>query len=101
VIHKDIQLMLYRIVQEQINNVLKHSGAQHATIELSTTADHILLTVKDDGIGFDSNKHSMGIGLKNISNRASFYDGITRISSAPGKGCTLEVTIPMENDGSS
>jgi two-component system sensor histidine kinase UhpB len=98
-INKNIKLMFYRVVQEQINNIMKHSGAQHATIELRATAEYLLLTIRDDGIGFDTQKTPGGIGLRNISNRARFYDGSIRIISAPGKGCTLEVIIPVKNAG--
>lgn len=95
---KNLKLMFYRIVQEQINNILKHSRAKNATVRLYTTANDIVLTVEDDGIGFDTNKNSGGIGLRNITNRARFYNGITRIISAPGKGCILNVTIPVKKE---
>lgn len=92
---KKIKLMFYRIVQEQINNILKHSRAKNVIIQLCVELNDIVLTVKDDGIGFDTNKISGGIGLRNITNRAGFYNGITQLISAPGKGCTLKVTIPV------
>ena len=94
-IDKNIKLMLYRIVQEQINNILKYARAKHMLIRLESVKNGLVLTVEDDGIGFDTNKTSDGIGLRNIKNRAGFYDGTTRIKSAPGKGCILEVTIPQ------
>jgi two-component system sensor histidine kinase UhpB len=93
---KDIKLMIYRIVQEQVNNILKHSRAKNVFIQLSLTAENLVLVVKDDGIGFDTNKSTRGIGLRNITNRAEYYDGNARIISAPGLGCTLEVTIPAQ-----
>jgi signal transduction histidine kinase len=83
-------------VQEQINNIIKHSHAKNATIQLALRSGHILLIVKDDGIGFDSSKTSGGIGLRNISHRVGLYDGVIKIISAPGKGCTLEITIPLK-----
>jgi PAS domain S-box-containing protein len=95
-IEKNIKLMFYRIVQEQMNNILKHAKAKNATIQLSAAADHFILIIKDDGIGFDTSKSYEGIGLRNIMNRARFYDGTTRIISAPGMGCTLEVSIPVK-----
>ncbi|TAL47964.1 MAG: PAS domain S-box protein [Chitinophagaceae bacterium] len=96
-VNNDIKLMIYRIIQEQVNNILKHSRAKNAIIQLSIKDELIYLTVEDDGIGFDSSKSYGGIGLRNINNRAGFYDGITRVISEPGKGCTLEVSIPVEN----
>jgi two-component system sensor histidine kinase UhpB len=55
-LNKEIKLMFYRIVQEQINNILKHSKAKIAIVQLSTTTDQHVLMVKDDGIGFDTNE---------------------------------------------
>ena len=97
-IDDNIKLMFYRIVQEQLNNILKHSRANNATIELSTNSEHIILTVRDDGIGFDTSKTSGGIGLRNITNRAGLYNGMTRIHSEPGKGTTLKVTVPLKQE---
>jgi two-component system sensor histidine kinase UhpB len=94
-IDKNINLMFYRIIQEQINNVVKHSGAKNVSVKLGATTNTVFLTIQDDGVGFDSNKTSGGVGLRNINNRVDFYDGTTRILSAPGEGCTLRVTIPV------
>ena len=89
-------LCLYRIAQEQINNIIKYSKAKHVTIKLSITNKCIQLSIVDDGVGFE--KHtSMGIGLKNIQQRVQFYEGDFSISSAPGKGCTLIVSIPLRD----
>jgi two-component system sensor histidine kinase UhpB len=92
----NICLMFYRIVQEQVNNIIKHAGAGTATIQLRTSPTHIVLTITDDGSGFDTNTTSAGIGLRNITNRAAVYNGTTRIVSEPGKGCMLEVAIPCK-----
>ena len=94
ILDKDIKLMFYRITQEQFNNILKHARARHVMIEINTTPDKLSLIIKDDGIGFDTSKKVKGIGIRNIINRAGFYDGITQIISEPGKGCTLKITIP-------
>jgi two-component system sensor histidine kinase UhpB len=98
-IDKNINLMFYRIIQEQINNVVKHSGAKKVIVKLDTAPDQLLLTVQDDGVGFDTNKLNGGIGLRNITNRVRFYDGSVQIKSAPGKGCSLEVTVPFQQAG--
>ncbi|MGN6246782.1 MAG: PAS domain-containing protein [Ginsengibacter sp.] len=88
------ELMIYRVVQEQINNILKHAEAQKATIELKSIGNKILLTISDDGVGFDVSERSKGIGLQNISNRVEFYSGKLDLNSAPGKGCNLKISIP-------
>jgi two-component system sensor histidine kinase UhpB len=93
---KKMKLMFYRIVQEQINNILKHSKAKNVFVHLSTTKNQHVLMVRDDGMGFDTTKKTKGIGFRNIKNRVDFYDGTVTIISSPGKGCTLEVAIPIK-----
>ena len=88
------ELMIYRVVQEQINNILKHSEAKNATIELRTKEAFLILTITDDGIGFDTIERPKGIGLQNISSRVEFYSGKLEIISKTGKGCKLKITIP-------
>jgi two-component system sensor histidine kinase UhpB len=92
---EDIKLTCYRIVQVQLNNIIRHARAKKATIQLVRTPDHLELKVQDDGIGFDTAKKITGIGLRNINNRVGFYNGSVLIDSEPGKGCTLTVTIPL------
>ncbi len=95
VLDKDMKLMFYRIAQEQLNNILKHSKATKATIELNTTKIYSLLAIEDNGVGFASDKVSGGIGLRNIRNRVSYYSGNVNIISTPGSGCRLEVIVPL------
>jgi two-component system, NarL family, sensor histidine kinase UhpB len=92
----NMKLMFYRIAQEQMNNILKHSKASKAIVKISITDNDICLSIKDDGAGFDTGKISTGIGLRNMTNRVNFYDGTIQIGSSPGKGCILEVTIPVK-----
>ncbi|HEX7904293.1 MAG TPA: two-component regulator propeller domain-containing protein [Chitinophagaceae bacterium] len=93
-IDKNKELMFYRIVQEQLNNIIKYAKAKKAVIGLTKDDKNLVLSVSDDGVGFDTAQKSRGIGLKNISNRVEFYSGSINIASAPGKGCKLEVCIP-------
>ncbi|HTE24990.1 PAS domain-containing sensor histidine kinase [Flavitalea sp.] len=90
-----IKLTIYRVIQEQINNIIKHARAKKAVIALSMTSKHICLTIRDDGVGFDKSKVTGGIGLRNMSNRAGFYDGSVNIISSPGQGCVLKAIIPL------
>lgn len=94
-INKDVQLAIFRIVQEQVTNVLKHSGAKTVSIILAETQGKLKLIICDDGKGHDLQMKKHGLGLKNIFNRAEFYKGTTEISSEPGKGFTLRVEIPL------
>lgn len=93
-IDKTKELMLYRIVQEQLNNITKYAKANKAVITLKTDNSNLFLSVADNGVGFDTTQKGNGIGLKNIRSRVEFYSGYMNIISAPGKGCTLEVYIP-------
>jgi two-component system sensor histidine kinase UhpB len=88
------KLIIYRIVQEQINNILKHSKATESQIELKTHNKKLQLLVKDNGIGFDPKKKAKGIGLNNIISRVEMHNGDMEIISSPGKGCMLKVEIP-------
>jgi two-component system, NarL family, sensor histidine kinase UhpB len=90
-----IELMLYRIVQEQVNNTIKYAKANKAVVTLDIEEENIYLSIADDGVGFDPSKKAKGIGLKNIGSRVSFYAGRMDLISAPGKGCRLEINIPI------
>ena len=90
------QLMTYRIIQEQLNNVLKHSEADHVNIALKQNNGVVHLTIQDNGVGFDSQAVKLGFGLNNIRNRLEVVNGKLQIQSEPGKGCTL--LIHFQND---
>ncbi len=87
------QLVLYRILQEQLNNILRHSDADEVIVELRRTAHAIQLTVSDNGKGFDANSHKVGMGLTNIRNRLELFNGKMKITSSPGQGCKLTVEL--------
>lgn len=88
------KITLYRIVQEQINNILKHSGATEVLIQLVQEENHTVLLIGDNGKGFSDRPGTDGIGLKNMFTRADLLNGTMTIDTAPGKGCTLRVVIP-------
>jgi len=89
------ELVLFRILQESMNNALKHSGAQHFNISLLYRDDFFNLTLEDDGSGFSPAllENKIGSGLRNIENRASLIGGKATIESAPGKGCRVSVNL--------
>ncbi len=82
---------LFRIVQGAVSNVVRHSHADCATIELSLHADQIQLAVSDDGIGFNPEKYFYGMGLRSIQERVEQIGGILQINSAPGTGTQILV----------
>jgi signal transduction histidine kinase len=94
----DQELTVYRIVQEQMNNIHKYAKCHKVAINLYYDADIIRLDIEDDGIGFDLQQKAEGIGLKNIRNRVDFYSGQVNIVSAPGEGCKLEISMPVSRE---
>lgn len=93
------KLMIFRIAQEQVNNVMKHAQAKNLIIELFAEDNVINISISDDGKGFDPEqvRHKKGVGLFNITSRAELFNGKVSINSAPGKGCTLNINIPISN----
>ena len=89
------KLALYRIVQEQLNNILKHAAATKVWISLKQTDTSTILIIKDNGIGFNHAEKQNGIGLNNIITRVKALDGNVLIKSAVQKGCMLRVFIPI------
>jgi PAS domain S-box-containing protein len=94
-VEKSVSLMLYRVLQEQVNNIVKHARATKVSVILHSNPDAVILEISDNGIGFDSTKTTGGIGLRNIYNRAEFFDAEVRIVSSPGKGCSLLLKVPL------
>lgn len=97
-VDESIKLMIYRIVQEQLNNILKHASANHVSIQLRIEGDNVHLLIKDNGVGFDITQKSKGIGLRNIDNRVRFYKGTVQIESKPGSGCAIEIFVPFKEE---
>lgn len=93
---QELHIGLYRILQEQLNNVLKHAEAQHVSVALRQEAGKIRLTIIDDGKGFSLGKDSQGIGLMNMQTRAESLNGSFALTTNPGKGCRVEVVLPDE-----
>lgn len=90
---EEVNLALYRIIQETVGNSLKHSGATQINIMLSQKSDSITLTIQDNGKGFKVEDDHRGIGLKLISERAKGLNGQASINSTPGEGTKTEVVI--------
>jgi PAS domain S-box-containing protein len=88
-----LKLAIYRVVQEQLSNILKHAKAKTISLKLSRNNERTILNIKDDGIGFDTTKKTGGIGLINIRTRASLFNGKVNIISSPGNGCELIVNF--------
>jgi signal transduction histidine kinase len=90
----DLKLSMYRIVQEQINNITKHASASLVTVSIEAMQSEIRIIIADNGKGFDPNQKRKGIGITNMFNRIDVYEGTCIIDSAPGKGCRILIFIP-------
>ena len=90
-----IRLDIFRIVQEQLNNILKHAEATSATISLIQETSHLVLQIVDNGKGCELDEHSEGIGMINIRTRVESHRGEISVVSQPGKGFSLIVTLPL------
>ena len=94
-VSQEIHLALYRILQEHITNVLRHSGASNVSIIIDLIDNTLVLQVIDDGVGFDPSEKRRGIGITNMITRAESANGSLTIKSTPGKGCELTVHLPL------
>jgi PAS domain S-box-containing protein len=90
-----LKLVIYRIIQEQLNNILKHASASEIKIELKKETEYLTVSIKDNGIGFDTSINGEGIGLKNIRHRAELFNGIVQIQSSPGNGCKMKIIFKI------
>jgi len=90
-----LKIAIYRIIQEQINNTIKHAEAKNVAIRITTIKEQVIVTINDDGKGFDPGIKKKGIGLTNILSRTQLFNGHIEIKSAPGKGCRITATIPL------
>ena len=88
-------LYIYRIVQELINNAIKHAAPNQILVQLTKTSDKILLTVEDDGRGFNTEQlqFSKGIGMKNIQQRVNYFKGKIDIASQPTEGTSVNIEL--------
>jgi len=94
---KEISLCLYRVLQEALQNAVKHSGSRHFQVSLTCTLDKIRLTVRDSGVGFNGEEEVMGRGLGIVSmrERLKLVDGELSIDSQVQKGTEVRATIPL------
>jgi PAS domain S-box-containing protein len=94
--NEETQIAFYRILQEQLTNIMKYSGASRITISLARANNNLRLSIRDNGRGFDPATKNGGIGLENIRRRVSALEGDMQIISAAGKGCELVLEIPVD-----
>lgn len=95
----EVSIAVYRIMQEGLNNIVKHANATHVNLHVLDKADELYCVLEDDGRGFDTTAASggsaPGSGLRNIRERAQLMNGTADIQSTPGQGTVIEIHIPM------
>jgi len=94
----EVTIAIFRIVQEGINNIIKHAKATNVDVYVLDKGDEIYVLLKDDGQGFNEEQVSKknGFGLRSMRERATLLNGIVEVHSNPGKGTVIEVNIPIE-----
>jgi PAS domain S-box-containing protein len=94
---REVSLCLFRVVQESLRNAVKHSGAKHFEVHLRETPDQVEVEIKDEGVGFDSDraKKNGGLGLISMQERANLVNGTVTIESKPNCGTKIRANIPL------
>ena len=97
-----IELLVFRIFQEAMINVVKYAQASHVHVRLSLEEQAIVLEINDDGVGFDSQTYfrtparSVGLGLIGMRERVAHFGGVFRVTSRPGNGTRIFVSVPAD-----
>jgi signal transduction histidine kinase len=91
-----LMVCVYRVVQEAVNNALRHAHAKNVTVELRQSAAAVHVQVTDDGAGFDP-KRTRGMGLLGMEERVKRQGGTLSVESKPGAGTTLRADLPLDN----
>lgn len=96
---KSLDIMVYRVIQEILNNMIRHAKASHINMVIEKNNDMLKISIKDDGIGFDPEelKNSQGIGWKNIFSRISMMNGDIKLESEPQKGTLVFIHLKLKN----
>ncbi len=96
--YQEMQLNLYRILQEQLRNIDKYAQATEIKIFLFIKKDNLYMTTVDNGVGFVMDPEKHGIGFANMQRRVEFFKGDIEINTAPGQGCKITITIPLDQN---
>jgi signal transduction histidine kinase len=101
-----LKIAIFRIVQEALNNITKHAQARDVYIKLEYRPENLVVTVRDDGVGFDmgavrmSRAHRPSLGLAGMQERAALVGGEVSIQSSPGQGTLVEAKLPFHSEES-
>ena len=95
-INRSVELILYRITQELIQNMIKHANATHAIIQIIQDKGRLNLIVEDNGAGFNMKNNIVGFGMQNLQYRVQALQGYISITSAEGKGTSVYIEFDLE-----
>lgn len=95
-IDEKAKINIHRILQEVIQNCIKHAKANTIKLKILQEDGNMLIKIEDNGVGFDSEKENKGIGLKNINSRIKKLKGIIKVNSKLGEGTTIEIELPIK-----
>lgn len=90
-----LKMTIFRIIQEQLNNTIKHAEASEVQIAIMQSSRLLRITIADDGKGFDTTHKRKGIGITNIISRTELFNGRVKIDSSPGNGCRMQVSFTI------
>lgn len=95
---REVELVVFRVTQEALNNIVKHSKATSVELTLSRKDSNLTLKISDNGVGFNpSKKSSSGFGLTGVRERVMYVNGSLSVETSPGAGCTLTIQVPAAN----
>jgi signal transduction histidine kinase len=95
-LHEEIALCLYRVTQESLRNVARHSGARSVSVSLKSVRGALQLTIQDRGKGFDADRAGEGLGLLGMKERVRLVDGSLEVRSRSAKGTRIHVQVPVQ-----
>lgn len=95
----DKPIILFRMIQEVVNNIIRHAGADTIWLDARKENDKIEIDIKDNGKGFNAESNSPGVGLQNLKNRSKMINAGLLIKSEPGKGTCITISIKTETNG--
>lgn len=96
-LENDIELFFFRILQEAMVNTVNYAKASQFEVFFSQSETALLLLLRDNGQGFDAAKTSYGVGLQSIHDRTQAFDAMLKLTTAPGRGCEIQVQLPYQN----
>ena len=95
-INQEVKLNLYRILQEQLRNIIEHAHCTEIELSVFISDDKLHMKIADNGVGFNVNEVIYGIGMANMKRRAKLFSGQLNVNSSTGKGCELMIILPVE-----